>query len=1051
MPRWGEAIKLELLSPCSLQPLTFHEPSTLLPMMPRRWLRKFLVITPVILGLWLILELAARIFAEILWFEKANYLSVLFIKWQTQGGLWLVFSCISLVFLWGNLWLTKNLQWRWLAQKKWYENGISYTDRDSRMLIGELESTPSYRSYLANSSYDNSVTKTNTPKFRLPVLIALAVIGAVAITSITIYYSDMALAVWQSSYRLPKIAVVLRPPTDVSLWQSLSGFIWEYLKQLSLIIVIAALLIWQNKYLSWASAAIISPIFGFIWAGNWMSLLKFFQPTPFNYLDPQFYRDIGFYIFRFPLWQILETWLLGLFAFGLFTCFLTYVLSGNSLSEGQFPGFSRPQLRHLSFLAAGLMLSLAFHHWLNRYRLLYASRGAVYGAGYTDIQIQLPVETMLTVVSVATAIWFLIKAFTGYSLPKILKQRYSKIILIAIPFATYLLIVLFGNLGSVFVQRVVVQPNELDAERPYIERSIALTRQGFNLNAIEARTFNPQGGLTAEDIEENDLTIENIRLWDTRPILQTNRQLQRIRPYYQFPDADIDRYFFEERDLETGGIIDEYKQQVIIAARELDYETVPDRAKTWVNKHLVYTHGYGFTMSPVNEVDEGGLPFYFVRDIGTDTEEEGELTVASEAIEENIPIGKPRIYYGELTNPYVMTSTEVRELDYPSGEDNVYNTYDGSGGIPLNNYGKRLLFAQYLKDWQMLFTRNFTPETRLLFRRNIRQRVKAIAPFLNFDRDPYLVVAETDNPEDESEDNYLYWIIDAYTTSDRYPYSDPGENAFNYIRNSVKVVVDAYNGNVDFYVAEPSDPIIRTWERVFPDLLKPLSAMPPDLRRHIRYPEDFFAIQSERLLTYHMEDPRVFYNREDQWQIPQEIYGTEAQAINPYYLIMKLPTATNEEFILLHPYTPISRPNLIAWLAARSDGENYGRLLLYKFPKQRLVYGPNQIEALINQDPVISQQISLWNREGSRVIQGNLLIIPIEQSLLYVEPLYIEAERNSLPILARVIVVYQNQIVMAETLEGALDAIFTQTDSEGTIIRPFNELAPTAPEVEEVE
>jgi uncharacterized membrane protein (UPF0182 family) len=335
----------------------------------------------------------------------------------------------------------------------------------------------------------------------------------------------------------------------------------------------------------------------------------------------------------------------------------------------------------------------------------------------------------------------------------------------------------------------------------------------------------------------------------------------------------------------------------------------------------------------------------------------------------------------------------------------------------------------------MIFTQNFTPQTKLLMRRNIEKRVSLIVPFLRYDRDPYLVVAKTDDLEDKS--NNLFWIIDAYTTSDRYPYSDPGNNNFNYLRNSVKVIVNAYNGNVDFYIADANDPIIKTWDKIFPDLFKPLTAMPLGLREHLRYPEDLFAIQSERLLTYHMKDPQVFYNREDLWQIPNEIYGNESQEVEPYYLIMKLPTAKEEEFILLHPYTPISRPNLIGWLAARSDGAEYGKLLLYKFPKQKLIYGPNQIEALINQDPVISQQISLWTREGSQVIQGNLLIIPIEQSLLYVEPLYLEASRNSLPTLARVIVVYNNQIVMAKTLNEALNAIFKPQDSRPAIVRPL--------------
>ena len=455
---------------------------------------------------------------------------------------------------------------------------------------------------------------------------------------------------------------------------------------------------------------------------------------------------------------------------------------------------------------------------------------------------------------------------------------------------------------------------------------------------------------------------------------------------------------------------------------------------------MIYTHGYGFTLSPVNTVGPGGLPDYFVKDIGTDADNNNALKTSSERIRVSIPIGNPRIYYGEITNNYVMTSTTARELDYPSGDDNVYNNYDGRGGVALGSLWRRLLFAQYLKDWQMPLTRNFTPESKLLFRRNINERIREIAPFLRYDRDPYLVAANAEEEESKISQSYLYWIVDAYTTSDRYPYSDPGKNEFNYIRNSVKVVIDAYHGDVDFYVADPKDPIITTWATIFPQIFKPLDAMPVALRSYIRYPQDFFKIQSERLLTYHMTEPQVFYNREDQWQVPQEIYGSEQQAVEPYYLIMKLPAAESEEFILLLPFTPTQRTNLIAWLAARSDGEEYGKLLLYQFPKQQLVYGQEQIEALINQDPVISQQISLWNRQGSRALQGNLLVIPIERSLLYVEPLYLEAERNSLPTLVRVIVVYENRIVMAQTLEQALQAIFQPAQrSTPAIVRPVEE------------
>ena len=984
-----------------------------------------------IAGLWLIFELGSRLFAEVLWFNEVGYLAVFLIRRFSQYGLWFVATSISGLFLIGNLWLANRWQWQQLPENE-YEATLAIAPWQRRLInsrdnIYDRQKLPD-RSYRDRRNY--------SPRLKLPLLLLAAIAGAVGISSILISYTDLALSVWQTSYRLPQIASTLRPPLDVFNLTNITGFIISYLRQLGIVVVIVGLLLWKPQISLRAIAVLVSVIFGFIAAGNWTVVLRFLNPSSFDLREPQFGNDIGFYIFRFPLWHLIESWLLGLTCCALLSCTLYYLLSGKSLSEGWFPGFSKIQLRHLSFIGAAVMLALAIRHWLNRYDLLYSSRGVVYGAGYTNVKVQLPLEVCLTIVSIVSAFWLLYKGFTGFKNLQIKKRKIKKIILLIFPFAVYLLVLFLSDVANAAVQSLIVEPNELASERPYIERSIALTRNAFNLDNIEAKTFNPQGELTAADIQNNDLTIENIRLWDTRPILQTNRQLQQIRPYYQFPDADIDRYLLSEDD----NLADADKQQVIIAARELDYTQVQNIAKTWVNEHLIYTHGYGFTLSPVNRVAEGGLPYYYVKDIGTGIEETGSLTISDEIIRNSIPIGKPRIYFGELTNPYIMTPTKVRELDYPSGQENVYTTYNGTGGIKIGNYWRRVLFAEYLKDWQMLFARNFTDDTKLLFRRNIELRVQEIAPFLNYDRDPYLVAARPDDPEDDR--NHLYWIIDAYTTSDRYPYSDPGENPFNYLRNSVKVVIDAYNGKVDFYIADESDPIIRTWDKIFPQLLKPLSAMPIELRRHIRYPEDLFSVQSERLLTYHMRDPQVFYNREDQWQIPQEIYGNESQAVKPYYLIMKLPTATQEEFILLHPYTPTSRPNLIGWLAARSDGAEYGNLLLYEFPKQKLIYGPNQIEALINQDPVISQQISLWNREGSRAIQGNLLIIPIEQSLLYVEPLYIEAEENSLPTLARVIIVYDNQIVMAETLDEAITAIFQPQDDSETIIRPVEDVTP---------
>ena len=1006
--------------------------------MPKRFWDRLLQLLIVLLGLGLFLEIIAHLIAEILWFREVDYLPTFIKRLQTQLGLWSITSSLSLGFLLGNLLLAQ--------RQKWHSQP-------------EPAESPPFKLQSSPASLSRSTPQSAVLRF--PWLLIIVAGFGLLIGLMLLYYSQVTFALLQPDYTLPKVSQPLPSRFDASFfWQSLPQIVGQ-IGQIAAVIFVVILLLANGSFWLTTIAVAISFIFGLVISGNWSRVLQYFSQTEFERVDPQFGNEIGFYLFRLPLWQLLDFWLGGLFLYGLVAVSLIYLLSAESLAQGRFPGFSRTQLRHLYALGGATMLTLALHHWLERYQILYSERGVTYGASYTDVKVQLPIETVLAIAALLLAGWLLLKALTGSGKKQnsqMFLRRKPQIPFSLLPFLIYLIVLISGVALSEAVQRLVVQPNELALEQPYIERTIALTRAAFNLDTIDARTFNPQGQLTANDIRQNDLTIDNIRLWDTRPILQTNRQLQQIRLYYQFLSADIDRYTLlvedstvpaevptpepqaganqDNRPTQTSPTPQSQKQQVIIAARELDYSEVPQQGKTWVNQHLVYTHGYGFTLSPVNLVGDGGLPFYFVQNIGTENDQ-GALQTSSEAIRDSIPIGKPRIYYGELTDAYIMTKTRAREFDFPSGDENVYFSYDGTGGIDIGASWRRLLFATYLKDWQMLFTRNFTPETQVLFRRNIKQRVRAIAPFLYYDRDPYLVVADTG----DNSDHYLHWIIDAYTISDHYPYSDPGENQFNYIRNSVKVVIDAYNGNINFYIADPSDPVIQTWSRIFPDLLQPLDAMPTSLRSHIRYPEDLFSTQSERLLTYHMTDPQVFYNREDQWQIPQEIYGSDRQAVKPYYLIMKLPTATSEEFILLSPYTPTSRPNLIAWLAARSDGENYGKLLLYQFPKQELVYGPNQIEALINQDPVISQQISLWNREGSRAVQGNLLVIPIEQSLLYVEPVYLEAEQNSLPTLVRVIIVYENQIVMAQTLEAALEAIFSPEESSTpAIVRPVETL-----------
>ena len=981
-----------------------------------------------LLGLWLIWDWLSHLVAEILWFQELGYLATFLKRLQTQLGLGIVVWSISAGFLFSNLLLANRLKYS--QENPDYQisgtsNSIVQTGVKTRYKLTQNATEANDPLRLRGSrSVPRRISRRVLPLASLlPITLGLSLLVGLML----LHYGRIAIAFWHPNFLLPRVMPLIPPPFN---WVSVQQlFSWQALPwQLGVLGGVIFVLIVNPQFWLMAIAFLLSLFFGLVLSSHWDRILQYFSPTAFNTVEPLFGHDLSFYIFSFPLWQLLDFWLGSLFLFGLIAVTLIYLLSGNSISEGKFIGFSQSQLRHLSGLGSVVAATTALHYWLHRYELLYLTNGIIYGAGYTDITIQLPVDISLSILAGAIAFFLLWKLI--YS-SKQLRLPWRG-------FALYLALIIIGDFAlPMAVQGLVVQPNELARERPYLQRSIAFTRAAFDLNNIEVQTFDPQGELTQADLQANNLTIRNIRLWDTRPLLETNRQLQQIRLYYKFLDADIDRYTLK---IDAG----KQDQQVIIAARELDYNTVTQEAKTWINKHLVYTHGYGFTLSPVNTVAAGGLPDYFVKDIGTSTraEDNRALKTSSENIRASIPIGIPRIYYGELTDTYVMTSTNVKEFDYPSGNDNAYNTYDGRGGVTINSWWHRAVFAQALKDWQMVFTNNFNPTTQLLFRRNINERIQAIAPFLSYDNDPYLVVADGRELEEETSENFLYWVVDAYTTSERYPYSDPGKNQFNYIRNSVKVVIDAYNGDVDFYVADPDDPIITSWAQIFPGLFKPIDTLPEGLRKHIRYPEDLFSVQSERLLTYHMIDPQVFYNREDQWQIPNEIYGKESRAVEPYYLIIKLPSEKSEEFILLHPFTPTKRNNMIAWLAARSDGENYGKLLLYRFPKQELVYGPEQIDARINQDPEISQQISLWSREGSRAIQGNLLVIPIERSLLYVEPLYLEAERNSLPTLVRVIVAYENRIVMAETLEQALQAIFgPNKPATPPIVRPVGEPA----------
>lgn len=1027
------------------------------------------------------LRLAAGLASEILWFQDVQYLQVFGLRLMARLGLLALVFAISSVLLLSNL--------RTAQRFAWSRRPRSVNQPDSPSLRASYPRPGSQD--LRKSADAIDLVQPVFGAMPLWALLPLCIAIIAAIATLAIYHGQVAFSHWHPQLSLYQVPA----PVPLSFEASVIGRILLNAQHvpalLGVLIAFSIALLIYPLWMLRAIALLMAIGFGVVMSEQWSRVLLYFNATPFDQVDPLFQRDISFYVFQLSLWELMTFWIVGMTTLTLFSSALLYLLSGDSLSQGKFPGFNASQLRHLYRIGSSVMLAIALHYWLDRYELLYSGQGVTFGASYTDVAIQLRAYTVLSVVAFSFALvllWqsirFPFAAPLSTSLgirnssrpltqgtpspPRIGGTRQVKFPILRPYWVFYGLIgfwaiaLLGGTALPAIVQRVVVQPNELKLETPFIERTIALTRNALNLNAINSNTFVPESALTFADLEENALTINNIRLWDTRPLLETNRQLQRIRLYYEFPDADVDRYILTS---DTG---ESARRQVLISARELEYDDLSDEAKTWVNEHLIYTHGYGFTMSPVNTAVASGLPDYFIRGI--------EHVASSDAVRRSIPVGNPRIYYGELTDTYVMTQTLVRELDYPSGSENEYNTYDGSGGIRIGQGWKRLLFSSHLNDWRMLLTRDFTPDTRLLYRRNIRNRAQAIAPFLRFDNDPYLVVADITQPAPETANvvaktnvniaesradpsdagqggdrllaglaqdppNYLYWVIDAYTTTNRYPYSDPMDRDFNYIRNSVKVVIDAYNGTTAFFVADESDPIIRSWEKVFPGMFSPLSAMPEALQIHIRYPQDFYQVQSQHLMTYHMTDPQVFYNREDEWRAPSEIYANEQQVVEPYYLTMKLPTGTSEEFILLRPFTPIQRRNMIAWLAARSDGEYYGSQLLYTFPKQELVFGPEQIEARINQDPVISQQISLWNREGSRAVQGNLLVIPIEQSLLYVEPLYLEAEQNQLPTLVRVIVAFANKIAMAPTLDEALRAIFDPDAEEDapTILRSVDE------------
>ena len=727
-------------------------------------------------------------------------------------------------------------------------------------------------------------------------------------------------------------------------------------------------------------AAIASFLMASITSSQWMTLLTWLNQVPFGKLDPVLGYDASTYVFTLPALQLVRGVLLGLVLVAAAGVTGVYVVAGQAALTPFGVRLEDRARRHLAWLAAAAFVVLALGAWLGRLQELIESSGIIHGASYADVYGRMPAALALTLASLVASGLCAASAM-GTSNRQLMAAL-----------AVYGLTLAGGDTYANLLQRFAVTPNEQSRETPFMEYNIAATREAFALDTVEERELPADASLSRATIDANRATLDNVRLWDHQPLLETFGQIQEIRTYYDFVSVDNDRYR-----------INGQLRQVMLSARELNPAALPNR--TWVNERLVFTHGHGLTLGPVNQVTAEGLPVLFVRD----------LPPVSSV---DLAVTEPSIYFGELANDYVIVRTKAQEFHYPKGEDNVYSQYAGTGGVPVGSLWNKLLFAAYFRNYQILLSDDITAESRLMFDRQIRRRVMKIAPFLVLDDDPYPVVS----------DGRIFWIQDAYTTSDSYPYATAASGV-NYIRNSVKVVIDAYQGSVTFYLADPHDPMIATLARVFPTLLKPLSDMPADLRTHVRYPEGIFQIQASVYATYHMTNPAVFYNKEDQWEAPSVDSSGENQRMSPYYTMMKLPGEQSAEFIQMLPFTPRRRDNLASWMVARSDGEHYGKLEVFQFPKQTLVFGPQQVVARINQDQVISPQLTLWNQQGSQVIQGTLMVIPIEQSLIYVRPLYLRAQAGRIPELTRVIVAYQNRIVMEPTLDLALARLFGQGDA----------------------
>lgn len=712
----------------------------------------------------------------------------------------------------------------------------------------------------------------------------------------------------------------------------------------------------------------------------WMTFVQAFHGVSVGHTDVLFGRDLGFYLFRLPAVSVIVGVLLALTGVAAAASALMYVLRGQLPLGPNRPPADRGAEVHVGTLLAVLFVLTAVRLWIVRAaELLYSTTGPLVGASYTDVHVMLPGIRVSAVMALIGAGLVVYGAARGRLL------RWSMIAV-----GAYAVVGFVGRgLLPLAVQRLVVAPNELVKEAPYLKDHIAATRVAWGIDSVQTGSLSGEATLTMADIKANAPTIDNVRLWERDLLQQTLKQLQEIRTYYDFVSVNDDRY-----------TIDGKYRQVHLAARELNSASLP--TQTFINDRLTFTHGMGVTMAPVNQVTTEGLPVLFIKD----------LPPVSPV---GIKLTRPELYYGQLTDSYVFVNTKQKEFDYPAADSgDVYTSYAGAGGVPVGSLVRRALYAWQFGSAKILFSDDITGSARIMYHRNIMDRATTALPFLNFDPDPYPVITDAGG---------LAWVLDGYTTSDAYPYSEP-VNGTNYMRNSVKVTINAYNGAITAYVMDPADPVIRTDEAIFPGIFKPLADMPADIRRHLRYPGRLFRIQATLQATYHMDEPAAFYHREDQWQIPtpSDQSGTAVPFMR--HIIMRLPGESKEEFIYMTPFTPRGKDNLAAWMVARMDGAHYGQLMVYRFPKQSLVYGPKQIVNRINQNTDISRQITLWDQRGSEVIRGELLVIPIEESLIYVQPLFLRASGGSIPELKRVIVASGNQVVMGTTLDQALEAMF---------------------------